>query len=174
MIRRITVTAFASALVAAASVAEGQVSCGATGGAGANCSPAGTQVTTTVQRIVRLDVTPTSATLTAPTDVDFAAVNTVDKDDAGHALTIRTNAAWSVTITGAAWTAPWAKPVGQLQFTTNGGTSYTPMTTTAQSIGSGAATVTSALTVGYRTTWTLPTDVPGTYTMPVTFTIAAP
>jgi hypothetical protein len=108
--------------------------------------------------------------------VSFAAANVATVTDLGlHAISVRTNVNWALTIAGAAsWTAPWAKPVADLEWTSNGGTAWNTMSATATSIGTGSATVTGGVTIGYRTTWTLPNDVPGAYSMPITFTLSAP
>ncbi|HVT39053.1 MAG TPA: hypothetical protein VHE78_08405 [Gemmatimonadaceae bacterium] len=163
-------------MAAATATVQAQATCGATGAA-PSCSPAGVQVTTTVQRIVFLSITPASFTLTAPTNADFVASGTTTKVDLGaHVATVRANAAWTLTIQGAAWTGTGnnAKAVADLEYTKNGGTSYTTTTTSAVSLTTGAASGGTTVTVGYRTTWTLATDSPGTYTMPLTYTLSSP
>jgi hypothetical protein len=163
-------------MVVFAATAQAQTSCGATNAVTATCSPAGAQVTTTVQKIVRLTVNPASAALTAPTDVTFAASGVGTVVDAGlHVLTVRANVNWAVTITGSAWTGSGnnAKAIGDLEWTINGGTSYTTTTNAAVSLTTGAATASAVTTVGYRTTWNLVSDGPGTYTMGLTFTISS-
>jgi len=177
MLRRLSIsTAAAFVMAGFAATAQAQTSCGATNAVAASCSPAGAQVTTTVQKIVRLTVTPASAALTAPTDVTFAASGTGTVVDAGlHVLTVRANVNWAVTLTGSAWTGTGnnGKAIGDLEWTINGGTSYTATTNAAASMATGSATASAVTTVGYRTTWNLVSDGPGTYTMGLTFTISS-
>lgn len=176
--RRFTIAALSALFVTVvATNAQAQTSCGNTSATTATCSPAGTQVTTTVNKIVRLTVTPASASLTAPTDADFAASGTAAIVDAAlHALTVRANVNWAITIQGSAWTGTGnnSKLVGDLEWTSNGGTNYSTMTTSAVALTSGAATAgSSPVNIGYRTTWHIDTDTPGTYTMALTFNISS-
>lgn len=178
MLRRLSISSMAAFVMVAglAASAQAQVSCGSTNAVTASCSPAGTQVTTTVQKIVRLTVNPASATLTAPVDADFASGGTASVVDPGlHVLTVRANVNWAVTITGSAWsgTGNNAKAIGDLEWTINGGTSYTATTNAAVALTSGSPTASDVTTVGYRTAWNLVSDGPGTYTMGLTFTISS-
>ena len=177
MSRRLAIIV-STVLVTAAAVpsAHAQATCGATGAA-PSCSPAGTQITTTVQRIVFLSITNPSVSLTAPTNTDFAAGGTTTKTDLGaQVITVRANSAWTLNVQGAAWTGTGnnAKAVGDLEYTKNAGTSWTTMTTSAVALTTGTATAGANTTVGYRTTWALVSDTPGTYTMALTFTLSSP
>ena len=178
MLRRIFTTALTLCLTAAvATTAQAQATCGATGGAGASCSPTGTFVTGTMQRIIFLSVTNPSFGLTMPTDVNFAGAGTATMTDLGaQAATVRANAAWTLTAQGAAWTGTGntSKATGDMSWTTNGGGAYTPMTTSAATIASGTATAGATTNIGYRTLWSLATDGPGTYSQALTFTLTAP
>lgn len=177
MLRRLTHTVLAAGLTTLlATAAQAQATCGASG-ATPSCTPTGTQVTGTLQRIVFLSVTNPSFGLTMPTDVDFLAAGSVAKADLGaQVVTVRANATWTLTLQGAAWTGTGnnGKSVGDLEWTKNGGTNWTTMTTSAATLATGAPTAGSGTTVGYRTTWTLTTDTPGTYTMGLTFTLSSP
>lgn len=156
---------------------QAQATCGNTGGAGTNCSPAGTQATTTVQRIVFMSITPAVATLTAPTNADFTAGGTTTKTDlAAQTVTVRANASWSLTIQGASWTGTGnnSKSVGDLKWSTTGGAPFTDMTTGTATLATGSATSGSNTTIGYQTAWALASDSPGTYVMALTFTLTAP
>ena len=170
-----TILAF-SATAAFAAAAQAQATCGATG-ATPSCAPAGTTVTTTVQRIVYISMAPASAPLTAPDNTDFTGGGTTTKDNLGaQVATIRSNAAWTLTVQGAAWTGSGnnAKAVGDLTWTITGGAPFTAMTTSAVSVTAGAVTAAATVTIGYRTAWSLTTDAPGTYTMALIYTMAAP
>ncbi len=178
MSRHLSRTAFAvAATIAFAGAAQAQATCGATAAANASCAPAGTQVSTTVQKIVFISITNPSVALTAPTDADFTGGGTTTKvDAAAQVATIRTNAPWTLTVQGGTWTGSGnnSKAVGDLGWTITGGPGYTAMTTSAVSVTTGAATAATTVTIGYRTAWSLTTDTPGTYTMGLTYTIAAP
>lgn len=175
MLRRWSGITGAVLCVAAASTVQAQVTCGATGNAGVNCTPAGVQVTTTVQRIIVLSVDQASVALTPPTHTDFeTSATAVIEDLTGHELTVRANTNWDLTIAGAAWTAPWVKPVGDLEYTSDGGTSWDPMTLVDAAITSGLKTAGQVVNLGYRTTWNIVNDEPGVYTMALTLRIASP
>jgi hypothetical protein len=173
--RSVRIASFAvAALVMGASSAAAQATCGATSATTATCSPAGTQVTVTVQRIVRIVVTPTSAALSAPVDADFTAGGTTSKDDIDlQAIVIRANVNWSLTATASAWTAPYAKPIGDAAFSTTSGAPFTAFTGSAQALTTGTATAATTVNLSYRVNWALATDVPGSYTLPVSFTVSS-
>lgn len=170
----------ALALVAAvwfAPAAAAQATCGVARTAPTSCEPAGTQITTTVQRMVYLSITSPSFSLTTPTNADFTGGGTTTKTDLGaQVVTVRANAAWTITIRGAAWTGTGnnAKLVTDLNWTSNGGGAWNAMTSSAVSLASGTATAGTGTTVGYRTAWSLTSDRPGTYSMALTFTVSAP
>ncbi len=169
---------FASMLAAAtllgAATLSAQATCGATAAGTASCAPTGTNITVTVDKIVRITVTPTSAALTAPTDADFTAGGTTTKDDINlQAILIRANVNWSLTATASAWTAPYAKPIGDAAFSTSGAPPFTAFTGSAQTLTTGAATASTTVNVSYRVNWSLASDVPGTYTLPVAFTVSS-
>jgi hypothetical protein len=164
----------AVSLLMGASALSAQATCGATSAGTASCFPSGTNVTVTVQNIVRIVVTPTSASLTAPTDADFTGGGTTTKDDINlQAIQIRANVNWSVTATAGTWTAPWAKPVGDAAFSTSGAAPFTPFSGTAQTLGTGAATAGTTINVSYRVNWALVNDAPGAYTLPIAFTVSS-
>lgn len=167
-------TMAALSMVAAASSVQAQATCGSTAAVTATCSPAGTQVSVTVQRIVRITVTPTSAALTAPTDADFTAGGTTSTDDIDlQVINLRANVAWALTTTATAWTAPYAKPIGDAGFSITGGAPFTTFTGGSQAVTTGAATSSQSVNFSYRVNWALATDIPGVYTLPVAFTISS-
>jgi hypothetical protein len=182
MLRRLKHTGLAMmATVAFAATAQAQIACGATGVAGgpASCSVNGS-VTGTMQRIVRLTLTPTNFGLTMPTDVDFAVAGTVQKvDAAAQVALVRANATWSLTIqSAAAWTGTGntaAKAIGDLEWTSDAGVTYTPISATAANLATAQPkTAGTNVNVGYRTSWSLANDSPGTYSLALTFTLTAP
>ncbi|HEY5218156.1 MAG TPA: hypothetical protein VIJ16_00030 [Gemmatimonadaceae bacterium] len=175
MFRRLsTIATAALALTAFAGTAQAQATCGNTAASNATCSPAGVTVSTTVQNIVYMSIDVAGVALTAPTDADFTGGGTTTKTDlAKQVITVRANAAWTLTLAGAAWTAPYVKSVGDLSWTKDGST-WTAMTTSAASVTTGTATGGSTTTIGYKTAWDLSADKPGTYTMALAFTLSAP
>lgn len=164
----------AVALTAATSAA--QISCGNTNAATASCTPAGTQVTVTVQNIVRLTVTSTSAALTAPTDANFTAGGTTTIDDVDlQELLVRANVDWALTATAGPWDAvnSYTKATGDAAFSITGGAPYTAFTGGIQAVTTGTATAGSAIDISYRVTWSLALDEPGSYVLPIAFTISS-
>jgi hypothetical protein len=179
MLCRLLPSAAALAFVAAATpgLAHAQATCGNAAASNASCTPAGVNVTTTVLNIVRLSITPASAALTAPTDVDFAGAGTADVDDLGlHSITVRANATWNLSVTGSAWTGTGnnAKAISDLGWSTTGGAPFAAMSGSPTQIATAGATAGTVVDVSYRTAWTLATDTPGTYTMSLTYTVTAP
>lgn len=162
------------ALLASASVASAQATCGATNAGTPSCAPAGTQVTVTVEKIVRITVTPTEGNLTAPTDADFTAGGTVNLDNVDlQTITVRANVNWALTATASAWTAPYAKPITDASWSTTSAPPFTAFDGSAQSIATGGPTAGDDVLISYRVTWTLTTDEPGSYTLPVAFTLSS-
>jgi hypothetical protein len=179
MFRRLSTlaaTAFVATALTAATAAA-QATCGNTGAAGVNCSPAGTTITTTVQRIIFLSVNPEDATLTAPDNTHFVSSGTAAITNANlHVLTARSNASHNITLTAGSWTQPGGgdKVVGDVEFDVNAG-GYNAMTGSAQTVITGAAATGGATyNISYRTTWRIAGSPPGAYTLPLTFTITAP
>lgn len=179
MLRRIHQAAIATAAATMlAATAHAQATCGNTAGANATCTPAGVNVTTTVQNIVVLSITPASAALTAPTDVDFAGGGTALVQDVNlHQVTVRANAAWTLTVLApGGWTGTGnnAKAIGDLGWSTTGGAPYTAVTGSAVTVSSGAPTASTVVNVSYGTNWDLLSDTPGTYTLALTYRVTAP
>jgi hypothetical protein len=167
------------ATVLCAGAAQAQATCGNTLVANATCTPAATNVTTTLNRIVYMSISPASAALTAPTDVDFTGSGTTTKTDlAAHVITVRANSSWNLSIQGAAWTGTGnnSKAIGDLTWSINGNAGpFTPVTNAAVNIvTAGTPTGSTITTIAYKTTWALATDSPGTYSMALTFTLTAP
>lgn len=175
--RLLNLTIAVCVTVAISATAQAQVTCGNTGAAGTNCTPAGTTATVTVQRVVFMSVAPAAAALTAPTNADFVGGGTTTKIDlAAQAVTVRANATWAMTIKGSAWTGTGnnAKLIADLGWSKTGGAPFTAMTNGAVALNNGAATASTITTLAYQTNWALVSDSPGTYTMALTFTLTAP
>jgi hypothetical protein len=150
-------------------------------GAPDNCTDVGS-VSMTAGRVVRLQVSAGSTSLTAPTADDFdAGFNATT----GPTFTVSANAPWTVSTRASSgfWTAtntsPGAparttKPATDLTWSTASNGTFVGMTTTDATLVSGAATASSATTLFLRTLygWTL--DTPGNYSLTVVLTLTAP
>jgi hypothetical protein len=164
-------------VAAAAPVASAQATCGDTDAVTATCSPTTSNITVTVLTIVRLTVTPTDAGLTAPTDADFTAGGTATLTNLNlQALLVRANETWELTaVAGVAneWDpAPWTKPVADAAWSING-TNFFAFTGGSDAITTGSPTAGQTVNFSYEVDWNLVDDVPGAYTLPVTFTISS-
>jgi hypothetical protein len=136
----------------------------------------------TAGRVVRLQMSPGSTTLAAPTPADFdAGFNATT----GPTLTVSANAAWTLYVHAAqaTWTAtntsPGAparsnKPAADLKWSTAANGAFTALTTTDASLVTGSATASSATTLFFDTfySWTL--DTPGNYSMSIVLTLTSP
>ena len=98
-------------------------------------------------------------------------------------LTITANNSWELKIKAGAWTAPGSKAVSDLQFKHSNATyvansfdSYVGLTTSDVVIGEHASTpvVTEDFVGRYKILLDASTDVAGSYSISVTFTITAP
>jgi hypothetical protein len=145
----------------------------------ANPGSVTTYATVTVNTIIRLTINDTSTAISSPTETDFD--NGFQDVGAAVTATVKSNKAWSLSIAGGAatWTgtggAQAAKPVGDLRWRTAGAAPGTALTTSNVSINSGASgTGGTATNVSYDIVWSYASDTPGTYTIPVVFTAAAP
>lgn len=150
-------------------------------GAPANCTQLGS-VSMITTRVVRLQVSAGSTSLTAPTPTDFdAGFNATT----GPTFTVSANAAWTLYLRASAafWTAtntsPGAparttKPAADLRWSTASNGTFVGLTTTDATFVTGAATASSVTTLYLRTLygWTL--DTPGIYSLTVVLTLTAP
>lgn len=150
-------------------------------GAPANCTQLGS-VSMIAGRVVRLQVSAGSTSLTGPTPADFdAGFNAT----AGPTFTVSANAPWTLYLraSSALWTAvntsPGAparttKPAADLKWSTTSNGTFAALTTTDVTLVSGVATASSATTLFFQTLygWTL--DTPGNYSLTVVLTLTAP
>ena len=154
--------------------------CTASGSPG-TCNRTGT-VTMTAGRVVYLQMSAGSTTLTAPTPTDFdAGFNATT----GPTLTVSANAAWHLYLRSAAtyWTAtntsPGAparttKPAADLKWSTALAGTFNPLTTSDVTLVTGNATASSVTTLYFQTLygWTL--DTPGNYSLAIVLTLTSP
>jgi len=166
------------ALVAAPRVARAQFCTASLNGAGSgNCAITAT-ASLTIGTVASLTLSATSTTLTPPADTNYVLgfVRSV-----GPSATIQANTTWTLQIsaTGAFWTASagaWAtKPIGQLEWSTTAlAGPYSSITNAGATIKTGAATASTAVSVFYQTLYAYSTDLPGNYSVAVTFTLVSP
>lgn len=142
----------------------------------------------TVNDVLRLTLSATNLDLGTPTETDYIAGY---KDAAIHpTATVRANRAWAVTVGGhagatefgyasgptnphkAAADLVWAKTAATLGTPT--GNLSGPTVLSSSSIGTDGVTASSSQDIYFRTKWFWTSDVPGTYSLTVDFTLSAP
>jgi hypothetical protein len=127
----------------------------------------------------------TSATaLTNPTADDVAAGNVLA--DAGPSFTIKANRSWTLKIksqNAASWTYVGSdagvKPIGDLAWSTAAGGTFAAITAADATFTSGASSTNgTAAQAFFKTSWandfTSASNAPGTYSLPIVFTLTAP
>jgi hypothetical protein len=150
-------------------------------GSGDSCNEPET-VSMTAGRVVRLQMTAGSTSLTAPTTADFDAGFNVTT---GPTMTISANAPWALLVRSAAtfWTAantsPSAparttKPAGDLKWSTASNGTFNALTTGDVTLVGGVATASSATTLYFQTLYDWSLDTPGNYSLSVVLTLTAP
>lgn len=150
-------------------------------GTPANCSQPGS-VSMTAGRVVRLQMSAGSTSLTAPTTADFdAGFNS----STGPTLTVSANAAWTLNIraASAAWTgtnttpgvaARTNKPAGDLKWSTSSNGIFRALSATDASFVNGTATASSATTLYFQTVYDWALDTPGNYSLSIVLTLTSP
>jgi hypothetical protein len=137
-----------------------------------------------VGALVKLGMLTTITSLTAPAvaDVEFGAVIA----DVGPVFTIKANRAWMLNIkttNAGLWTyagsSGGTKPISDLTWSNAVAGSYVGMSSSDALFLSGAgATNGAAAQAFFKTVWaagfTQPSNAPGTYSLPIVFTLSAP
>jgi hypothetical protein len=140
--------------------------------------------TLTIGALVKLGMSTTNTTLTPPTadQVDIGATVA----DAGPTFTIKANRSWTMNIkssNAANWTYVGSnggvKPIAQLTWSNAVAGTFVAITATDALLTSGASsTAGTAAAVFFRTIYpagfTNAANAPGTYSLPVVFTLTAP
>ncbi len=172
------ILAAAAMSLAAAGTAQAQqtINCGgATEAAiGATCIVSNT-VSAAVPSVARMSITgPNTTTLTAPLAADFGTAGSGNLvTTSGPTISVSSNVAHTVTASSpSTWSGPSgsSKPATDLQIKINSGTFGAIGTIGGD--GSPSNLSTYALTFGNKYNWTV--DVPGTYTLALTFTLTSP
>ena len=133
-------------------------------------------------RVVRLQMSAGSTSLSAPTTADFdAGFNATT----GPTLTVSGNAPWTLHVrsTTAFWsatnTSPGAparttKPAGDLSWSTSSNGAFNALTTSDASLFTGPATASNATTLYFQTLYNWALDTPGNYSLSIVLTLTAP
>jgi hypothetical protein len=127
---------------------------------------------------------PVTTALTDPTADDVDAGNVIP--NAGPTFTIKANRSWTLKIksqNATNWTYSGSfvgvKPIGDLAWSTAVGGTFAAITNTDATFTSGASSSNGAAAqVFFRTSWTADytsaSNLPGTYSLPIVFTLTAP
>jgi hypothetical protein len=148
-----------------------------------SCSTTNT-ASVSVGALVKLGMSATTTALTAPsvTDIEAGAVIA----NAGPTFTVKANRAWTLNIkttNAATWTYVGSntglKPISDLTWSNAVGGTFAGIGTTDAVVTSGATATNGATpAVFFRTVWasgfTQPSNAPGTYSLPIVFTLSAP
>lgn len=180
--RRLELVRVAALIVALLTLAPEFVGAQCTAvGAPANCSVPGS-VSMTAGRVVRLQLSAGSTSLTAPTPADFdAGLNSTT----GPTLTVSANSAWTLYVRAstALWTAtntsPGApartdKPAADLRWSTNAGGPFVGLSITDANLVTGSATASQVTTLYFQTLYSWTQDTPGNYGLTLVLTLTAP
>jgi len=174
-------TAILALLLGAATMSSSvQAQCTANG-APDSCGVPGS-VSLIAGRVIRLQTSAGSTSLSAPTTADFdAGFNSTT----GPTLTVSANAPWTLHVrsTVAFWsatnTSPGAparttKPVGDLSWSTSSNGTFSALTTSDASLVAGPATASNATTLYFQTLYNWSVDTPGNYSLSIVLTLTAP
>lgn len=120
-----------------------------------------------------------STTLTAPAVGNYGPDSAATMTDANAVtLTVRGNKGFHITLkaNSATWTGPVAtKPAGDLSWATAPGGPYTAVSTVAATIYTTAsATNSTPVNLSFRTLYNFIQNVPGAYSLTLTFTLVSP
>ena len=155
----------------------------------AQCSGSGSCNTTNtasviVNALVKLGMGSTTTSLTSPT-ADQVEIGAVVPDN-GPTFTIKANRSWTLNIkttNASLWTYVGSlggtKPISDLTWSNAVGGSYVGIASSdALFLSGAAATNGTAAQAFFKTVWaagfTQPSNAPGTYSLPVVFTLSAP
>ena len=171
-----------AAMVLGTAIGASQANAQCSGNAG-SCNTTNT-ASVTVGALVKLGMTTTTTALTNPTADDVDAGNVLA--DAGPSFTIKSNRSWTLKIksqNAANWTYAGSfsgvKPIGDLAWSTAVGGTFAAITGSDATFASGlSSTNGTAAQAFFKTSWlsdfTSASNAPGTYTLPIVFTLTAP
>jgi hypothetical protein len=176
MVRRIVRIVAAAALVAAPSMAQGQLTCAQQDACSLNPT-----ATLTIPTLVRMAIPTEDITLDASAVTDISGGASTIPGAFGN-VNIRANADWNLTLGAAAtdWTytgtAGGVRPRATLEYSVGAG-AFAPMAASTQ-IATGTATNGDDVAVAFRATlpgdYSDPANRPGSYALALTLTLTAP
>jgi hypothetical protein len=171
-----------AAMVLGTAISATQANAQCSGNAG-SCNTTNT-ASVNVGALVKLDMSAAATTLTNPTADDVDAGTVIQ--NAGPSFTIKSNRSWTLKIksqNATNWsyvgTDAGVKPISDLAWSTAAAGSYAAITNTDATFTSGASASNGALAQAFfRTSWsndfTSASNAPGTYSLPIVFTLSAP
>jgi hypothetical protein len=170
----------ATVLVSALSVTQANAQC--SGNAG-TCNTTNT-ASVSVNALVKLGMSAATTSLTSPT-ADQVEVG-VTLSDAGPSFTIKANRSWTLnlkTTSASNWTyvgtQSGTKPISDLTWSNASAGTYVAISTADALFLSGASSTNGTPAQAFfKTVWaagfTQPSNAPGTYSLPLVFTLSAP
>lgn len=171
-----------AAMVLGTAITASQANAQCSGNAG-TCNTTNT-ASVTVGALVKLGMSAATTTLTNPSADDVDAGNVIA--DAGPSFTIKANRSWTLKIksqNATNWTYVGSnagvKPIGDLAWSTSAGGTFAAITSSDATFVSGASSTNgTAAQAFFRTSWsndfTNAGNAPGTYSLPIVFTLTAP
>lgn len=171
-----------AAMVLGTAITASQAYAQCSGNAG-SCNTTNT-ASVTVGALVKLGMSSLTTALTNPTADDVDAGNVLA--DAGPSFTIKSNRSWTLKIksqNAASWTYVGSnagvKPISDLAWSTAAGGTFAAITASDATFTSGAGASNGvAAQAFFRTSWlsdfTSASNAPGTYSLPIVFTLTAP
>lgn len=135
-----------------------------------------------IPSLIKLGLSAATQNLTPPGDADLT---TGYVQDAGPAITVKANKAWTLSLstsTAVDWTytgtAGGVKPIGDLTFSKTSGGTYVAITGTPVQFDNGSKTNAGTSTIYFRTLYpndySDPRVASGSYSIVAVFTLAAP
>jgi hypothetical protein len=176
-------TRFLAAMVLGTAISAAQANAQSCSGNTGTCNLTNT-ASVTVGALVKLGMSSAATTLTSPTADQVDAGTTLY--DAGPTFTVKANRSWTLKIKTTAspnWTYVGSdagvKPISDLTWSNALAGTYAAITTSDATVTSGAgATNGGAASVHFKTLWsndfTSASNAPGTYSLPIVFTLTAP
>ncbi len=120
----------------------------------------------------------TNETLVAPTSMADYTAATIQMATTGPTFIVKANRGYKVQISAAAAnftsSSSYSKPASDLAWATSAGGTFVGLSTTPADIVTGTATTGSTSTgLFYKTTYNFASDLPGSYSLDVVFTLVA-
>jgi hypothetical protein len=171
-----------AAMVIGSAISVNQAGAQCSGNAG-SCNLTNT-ASVVVNPLVKLAMGSATTTLTPPTADQIEVGATIA--DNGPSFTVKANRSWTLnvkTTNATSWTyagpVTGTKPISDLTWSNAAAGTFVGISTTDAAVTTGASASNGAsVPVFFKTVWaagfTQPSNAPGTYTLPVVFTLSAP